>query len=167
MGCGAIVAIVADTHLPRGSRALSEACVAAIGTADLLIHAGDFSGLSAYEGFAAIGPPLVAVHGNVDDRELRARLPESTVVEVGRARIGLIHDAGPARGRLARLRRRFPEADAVVFGHSHLPLLERDEAGAFQIFNPGSPTDRRRAPEHTMGLAEVAAGEVRFRHLEV
>jgi predicted phosphodiesterase len=75
----------------------------------------------------------------------------------------MVHDAGPAKGRLARMRRRFPDAGAVVFGHSHIPLHERDDADGFQIFNPGSPTDRRRQPRHTMGLADVEGGEVRFR----
>ncbi len=73
----------------------------------------------------------------------------------------MVHDGGPARGRLGRLRRRFPAADAVIFGHSHIPLHERAQDG-FQIFNPGSPTDRRRQPHHTMGLAEVEGGAVRF-----
>ncbi len=86
-------------------------------------------------------------------------------MEAGGARIAVIHDAGPRRGRLARLRREFGEADAVVFGHSHLPLHE-SEAG-FQIFNPGSPTERRRAPGHTMGIAVADGGEVRFRLVEV
>ena len=77
----------------------------------------------------------------------------------------MVHDAGPAKGRLARMRRRFPEADAVVFGHSHLPLHER--ADGFQIFNPGSPTERRRAPHHTMGLAEVEGGRAVFTLVEL
>jgi predicted phosphodiesterase len=72
-----------------------------------------------------------------------------------------VHDAGPSKGRLERMRARFPDADAVVFGHSHIPLhVERD---GFQIFNPGSPTDRRRQPKHTMGVAEVEDGRVRFK----
>jgi predicted phosphodiesterase len=75
--------------------------------------------------------------------------------------IGLVHDAGPAKGRLARLRRRFPDADAVVFGHSHIPLHEH-ASGGFQIFNPGSPTERRRAPAHTMGIATAAGGRLTF-----
>jgi predicted phosphodiesterase len=72
----------------------------------------------------------------------------------------MVHDAGPANGRLERMRRRFPDADAVVFGHSHIPLHE--SAAGFQIFNPGSPTDRRRQPRHTMGLARAEGGRVRF-----
>ena len=107
------------------------------------------------------------MHGNVDDAKLRRRLPERLELEVGAVRVGVIHDAGPRRGRLERLRREFPDADAVIFGHTHMPLHETsDEAGGrgFQIFNPGSPTERRRAPHRTMGIAEVAAGAIRFRH---
>jgi predicted phosphodiesterase len=88
------------------------------------------------------------------------RLPEETTVDVEGSRIAMLHDAGLARGRLERLRARFPDADAVVFGHSHMPLHARD--GDFQIFNPGSPTERRRAPAHTMGIATAARGGLRF-----
>jgi predicted phosphodiesterase len=90
-------------------------------------------------------------------------LPERQVVDAGGARIGLIHDAGPAHGRLRRMRMAFPDCDAVVFGHSHIPLHE--EEGGFQIFNPGSPTDRRRQPRHSMGLARVRDGRVTFEHV--
>jgi putative phosphoesterase len=155
-----IVAVIGDTHLPRGRRRLPPECVERIAGAELLIHTGDFSRMDAYDEIAGIGPPLVAVHGNVDDPELRALLPERRMVEVGRARIGLIHDGGPRRGRLGRMRRAFPDADAVVFGHSHLPLLESERG--FQIFNPGSPTERRRAPARTMGVAAVEGEAVRF-----
>src|ERR671925_88578 len=88
--------------------------------------------------------------------ELSRSLPHARVVEAAGARIGLIHDAGPAKGRLERMRARFPEADAVVFGHSHMPLHERRDD--FQIFNPGSPTERRRAPKHTMGMVSDETG---------
>ncbi len=137
--------------------------MARIAAADLVVHTGDVSTVAAYEEIAAIGPELVAVRGNVDEPALRERLPERTEIELEGVRIGLVHDAGPRRGRPARLRRWFPAADAVLFGHSHLPLHESD--ADFQIFNPGSPTERRRAPAHTMGLAEIDRGEIRFRHL--
>jgi len=152
--------VIADTHLPRGRRRLPEECLRRIATADLVIHAGDFSSVSAYEEIAAIGPRLAAVHGNVDEPALRERLPERELAVVEGVRIGVVHDAGPARGRLARMRRAFPDTDAVVFGHSHLPLLERDRG--FQIFNPGSPTERRRASAHTMGTARVSERGIRF-----
>jgi predicted phosphodiesterase len=85
---------------------------------------------------------------------LIVRLPLQRTVQFDQVRIGMVHDAGPAQGRLPRLRRRFPDTQAVVFGHSHIPLHERGEDG-FQIFNPGSPTERRRQPRHTMGLAHI------------
>jgi uncharacterized protein len=150
------LAIVADTHLPRGKRLLPQACVQRLRAADLILHAGDLSTVDVLRMFEALGPPVAAVHGNVDAPELRALLPATRIVEADGARIAMVHDAGPAKGRLARMRRRFPDADAVVFGHSHIPLYERADDG-FQIFNPGSPTDRRRQPWHTMGLARVRA----------
>ena len=161
------LAVVADTHLPRGSRRLPQACVERLRAADLVLHAGDFSTAAVLDELEALGPPVAAVHGNVDEPALRERLPSERVVVAGGARIGLIHDAGPARGRLERLRRRFPRADAVVFGHSHIPLHEVDAARGFQIFNPGSPTDRRRQPRHTMGAAEVGPDGVRFELVEL
>jgi putative phosphoesterase len=150
-----LIAVISDTHLPRGARRLPEACVERIAGADLLLHAGDFSTLEVMRELEAIGPPLLAVRGNVDSAELRRLLPEERVVEAGGARIAMLHDAGPRTGRLERMRRRFGEpADLVVFGHSHMPLHERAPDG-FQILNPGSPTERRRAPSHTMGLIRV------------
>jgi predicted phosphodiesterase len=115
----------------------------------------------------ALGPPVHAIHGNVDDEAVRAVLPERRVVELGGVRIGMVHDAGQRDGRLGRLRRAFPDAAAVVFGHSHLPLHECDPAGDFQIFNPGSPTERRRAPAHTMGEGVVEDGRLTLTLVEL
>ena len=126
------LAIVSDTHLPRGSRRLPEACVERLRAADAILHAGDFVALDVLRELEALGPPVHAVHGNVDDAPLRARL-----------------------------HRRFPDAAAVVFGHSHIPLHEADADG-FQIFNPGSPTERRRQPRHTMGMATAHEGRLDF-----
>jgi putative phosphoesterase len=157
------LAIISDTHLPRGTRALPGACVARLRAADLILHAGDLVTTSVLAELEALGPPVAAVHGNVDEPALVAALPERRVVEAGGLRIGMVHDAGPARGRLERQRAAFAGCDAVVFGHSHIPLHERSPDGAFQLFNPGSPTDRRRQPQHTMGEAEVENGAVAFR----
>jgi len=152
------IAIISDTHMPRGGRRLPDACVRRCAAADLLLHAGDLVDTGTLELLQGLGPPLVAVHGNVDDPEVCDTLPAERVVHVAGAQIAVLHDAGPAHGRLARMRHRFPQADVVVFGHSHLPLHER--SGAFQLFNPGSPTERRRAPQHTMGTASVVDGAV-------
>jgi uncharacterized protein len=157
---GVRLAIISDTHMPRGGRALPGACVERLRAADAILHAGDLVALDVLELLESLGPPVHAIHGNVDGPEVRARLPGARVVEAAGARIGMVHDAGPATGRLRRMRARFPEADAVVFGHSHLPLHETAEG--FQIFNPGSPTERRQAPQHTMGMAEVSDGAARF-----
>jgi uncharacterized protein len=162
-----VIAVIADTHMPRGSRRLPDACVERIASADLLLHAGDLMTVEVLRELEAIGPPVVAVHGNMDTADLRRLLPAERVVEAGGARIAMVHDAGPRTGRLHRLRRRFGDrADAVVFGHSHLPLHERAPDG-FQIFNPGSPTERRRAPSHTMGMARVESGTVEFELIEL
>jgi putative phosphoesterase len=162
-----VIAVISDTHMPRGGRRLPEACVERIASADLLLHAGDLMTVEVLRDLEAIGPPVTAVHGNMDTAELRRLLPAERVVEADGARIAMLHDAGPRTGRLERMRRRFGErADAVVFGHSHRPLHERAPDG-FQIFNPGSPTERRRAPSHTMGVARVESGTVEFELIEL
>ncbi|MDX6610129.1 MAG: uncharacterized protein QOF85_2054 [Solirubrobacterales bacterium] len=106
---------------------------------------------------------VYAVHGNVDEPSLRKSLPSTLEIEHCGRTIAMIHDAGAAQGRLARLRSRFPHADAVVFAHSHLPLHE--EENGFQIFNPGSPTERRRAPRCSMGLLSCENGRLVFEHV--
>ncbi len=174
-----MIAIIADTHMPRGARRLPQRCVELLGEAEAVVHAGDFFGVPALEEVEALCPRIHAVHGNVDEPALRERLPEELAVGLPCGRLAVVHDAGPAQGRLARLARRFPAADAVVFGHSHLPLHEvaaADAAGVdagaaaegrppFQIFNPGSPTERRRAPRASMGLLHCEDGGMRFEHV--
>ena len=125
--------------MPKGPRALPEECVERLRAADAILHAGDFCALDVLEQLESLGPPLHAVHGNVDDPAILLRLPAVRLVKADGARIVLTHDGGPAQGRLARLRRRFPDADAVVSGHSHMPLHEQQDG--FHIFNPGSPTE--------------------------
>jgi putative phosphoesterase len=164
------IAITGDTHMPKGNRRLPDRALELLRASELIIHTGDFTRMETVELFAGIGPPLVAVAGNVDEPAIHARLPEATTVTLGgRVRVALIHDAGIRKGRLERMRRRFPGASAVIFGHSHLPLHERADEGdpaSFQIFNPGSPTERRRAPRHSMGLAEVTrGGHLELRHV--
>lgn len=155
------LAIIADTHLPRGRRLLPESCIVRLRAADVILHAGDLVAISVLEELRSLGPEVMAVHGNVDDPEVRRTLPPTRELDLNGITIALIHDAGSARGRLNRMRSRFPRADAVVFGHSHIPLHERAPDG-FQIFNPGSPTDRRRQPLHTMGLARVSGDRLDF-----
>lgn len=159
-----MIAVLADTHMPKGGRRLPERAVELLRGAEAALHAGDFFALEILREIEALCPgPVHAVHGNVDEGELRGLLPETVEVELDGARIAMVHDAGPAKGRTGRMRRRFPEADAVVFGHSHLPLHE--EHDGFQIFNPGSPTERRRSPRHSMGVLRVENGRPVFEHV--
>jgi uncharacterized protein len=159
-----LIAAIADTHLPRGQRRIPDACVERLKRADLILHAGDISTAEVLQDIEAIGPPVKAVRGNVDSPELQAKLPEALEIRTpDGARIAMLHDAGPRTRRLERMRIRFPDAHAVVFGHSHIPLHEHHDG--FQIFNPGSPTDRRRQPKHTMGIATTTNGRVTFEHV--
>src|SRR3954470_20309546 len=160
-----LIAAISDTHLPRGRRRLPDACVEHLAKADLILHAGDLSTADVLRDLEQLGPPVKAVHGNVDSAELKARLPEALELSTpDGVRIAMLHDAGPKTRRLERMRKRFPDAHAVVFGHSHIPLHEQRDNG-FQIFNPGSPTDRRRQPQHTMGLARTRDGKLTFEHV--
>jgi uncharacterized protein len=149
--------------MPKNNRRLPPRCVELIRAAEAVIHAGDFSAASVLDELRALCPTVLAVHGNVDEPGLRRALPNELEVELGTRSLAIVHDAGPAKGRLSRMRRRFPAADAVVFGHSHLPLHE--EEGDFQIFNPGSPTERRRAPRASMGLLTCSRGRLSFEHV--
>jgi len=115
--------------------------------AGAVVHTGDFTAASVLADLGRFGP-VTAVQGNMDDGELRVSLPVRTTVELEGIRIGLIHDGGPAVGRHERLRELFPSCDVIAYGHSHMPEIWRDGSG--WIVNPGSPTERRRAPEHTM-----------------
>jgi putative phosphoesterase len=153
-----LVAAISDTHLPRGARRLPEACLERLRQTDLILHAGDFSAVSVLEELQELGPPVQAVHGNADEPALRELLPKERVVEAGGARIGMTHIPGPAAGREERLVRRFPGCDAVLYGHTHLPQVERHEG--VWILNPGSPTERRRGPFHAMLLLDVSAGAI-------
>jgi putative phosphoesterase len=152
------IAVVSDTHLPKGARVLPLACVERLRAADLILHAGDLVAVSFLDELRALGPPVQAVHGNVDEPGLRELLPKEQIVEAGEARIGMVHIPGPRAGREERLRARFPGCAAVVYGHTHVPQVER--VNGVWILNPGSPTERRKAPTRSMLELEVSAREI-------
>ena len=152
------MAVIADTHIPRGSRRLPDACVERLTAADLILHAGDFVSLAFLEELRRLGPHVEGVHGNADEAAVRAALPRETTVAVGGARIGMVHVPGPRLGRGARLAARFPDCQAVVYGHTHMPQLERRDG--VWLLNPGSPTERRRAPGHSMLLLTVSGASI-------
>ena len=154
-----LVAAIADTHLPRGSRVLPAECVRRLRAADLILHAGDLVSAGFLEELRALGPPVRAVFGNMDEPVLQQTLPEELVVEAAGLRIGMVHVPGPRAGREARLAARFPGCDAVLYGHTHVPQVE--QVDGVWILNPGSPTERRRAPAHTMIELRIDGRELR------
>ena len=145
--------------MPRGARRLPDACLQRLARADLILHAGDISSLTVHEELRGLGAPVHAVRGNADEPAVRAALPAELVVEAGGVRIGMVHDPGSAAGRAARLVGRFPGCEAVVFGHTHLPVVETVDG--VWLLNPGSPTERRRGPFRSMLVLQVAGGAIR------
>jgi uncharacterized protein len=144
--------------MPRGKRRLPRECLRRLEDADLILHGGDVVGASLLEELEGLAP-VHAVAGNMDEPALLAALPERRVVEVDGARIGMVHLPGPAVGRGERLVAAFPGCDAVVYGHTHLPDVSR--VGAVWVLNPGSPTERRGSPVHSMLVLEVGSGQIR------
>jgi uncharacterized protein len=122
------------------------------------LHAGDFVSTQVLEELRRLGPPLEAVCGNMDEPALKAALPKQHVVEIDNVRIGMVHDAGPRVGREVRLAARFADCEAVVYGHTHVPQVERFQH--LWILNPGSPTERRSAPVHSMLILRVKGSRV-------
>ena len=153
-----MIAVIGDTHLPRGSRSLPEDCLRRLRDAELILHTGDHSSVESLETLRALGPPVQAVYGNADEPAVRELLPNELVADVGGVRIGMTHVPGPREGREERLRAHFPGCDAVLYGHTHVPQVER-VAGVW-ILNPGSPTERRSAPTWTMLELRIEGGEI-------
>jgi putative phosphoesterase len=149
------LAVVADTHLPRGRRRLSAACLRVLDRADLILHAGDFVTAGVLEELRQLAP-VEAVHGNQDDAELQALLPARRVVEIAGRRIGMVHEPGTRLGREDRLAALFPGCALVVYGHTHVADVTLH--GDTLLLNPGSPTERRRSPARTMAVVDVTAG---------
>jgi putative phosphoesterase len=154
------VAVLSDTHLRGGIERLPAQAVGEIERADAVLHAGDVLDTGALDALAALAGdrPFHVVLGN-NDHELVRRLPDRLEVELAGVRIAMVHDTGARAGRESRMRRWFPTADVVVFGHSHEPWAAEGEPGQL-LFNPGSAVQRRRQPRHTMGVLELGDGRV-------
>jgi putative phosphoesterase len=152
------VVVLSDTHAPRRWRNCPPRVARELHGADVILHAGDVCTAAVLDELTQYAP-VTAVVGNNDGPDVAAwgATPTAELTLDG-LRVAMLHDSGPSAGRLARMRRAFPRADLVVFGHSHIPL---DQAGyGLRIFNPGSPTDRRRQPHGTLGLLRIESGEL-------
>jgi uncharacterized protein len=152
------IVAISDTHAPRRWKSCPPRVAGYLRQADLILHAGDVCTASVLDELAQYAP-VHAVLGNNDGPDVAAwGAPETLDLDLAGLKVSMIHDSGPSAGRLRRMRRRFPEAGLVVFGHSHIPLDE--SADGLRILNPGSPTDRRRQPHGTIGLLTVAGGRL-------
>jgi len=158
------VVVLADTHAPRRWRVCPPRVAEHLRTADRILHAGDVCTAAVLAELAEYAP-VTAVLGNNDGPDVAEWGAQRTAeLDLDGLKVNMVHDSGAATGRLTRLRRRFPGADLVVFGHSHIPLDESAPgapgAPGLRIFNPGSPTDRRRQPHGTLGLLQIAGGRL-------
>jgi putative phosphoesterase len=152
------VAVLSDTHSPRRWKQCPPAVAELLRPADVILHAGDVCRAETLDELAAYAP-VRAVLGNNDGPDVAAwGAPERMELELAGLPVAMIHDSGPATGRPARLRRMFPEAALVIFGHSHIPMDETHDGQ--RIFNPGSPTDRRRQPHGTVGVLVIEDGRL-------
>ncbi len=151
--------ILGDTHIPGRAAELTPELWTAIGDAEVVMHTGDWTEPALLDEMQQRCRQLVGVLGNNDDPGLRARLPEVAAVELEGVRFVVVHETGPAAGRQQRCRRRYPDAQVVVFGHSHVPW-DSTTVDGLRLLNPGSPTDRRRQPVCTFMEVEVVQGRV-------
>jgi uncharacterized protein len=152
------VVVVSDTHAPRRWKSCPPAVATLLRGADLILHAGDVCTAAVLDELSGYAPVRVVL-GNNDGPDVAAwGAPPVAEFDLDGLPAAMIHDSGPRTGRLPRLRRQFPAARLVVFGHSHIPLSEAD--GDLRIFNPGSPTDRRRQPQGTVGVLRIEAGRL-------
>ncbi|MEU0060505.1 metallophosphoesterase [Streptomyces sp. NPDC006334] len=151
--------LTSDTHLPKRAKALPAPLLDELPHADVVIHAGDWVDTATLDLLERRSRRLLAVYGNNDGPELRARLPETARAELDGLRFGVVHETGPAQGREARCAARYPDLDVLVFGHSHIPW-DSTAPGGLRLLNPGSPTDRRRQPHCTYLTATVADGRL-------
>ena len=141
--------LIADTHVPKRARDLPAPVWAAIDAADVVVHAGDWVDVALLDAVEARAQRLIAVVGNNDGAQLRARLPETARADLDGLRLTVVHETGAGTGRERRMDSRYADdTDVLVFGHSHIPWDTRTPAGV-RLLNPGSPTDRRRQPVAT------------------
>ncbi len=151
--------LLADTHVPKRAKALPDAVWQAVDSVDVVLHAGDWVDVATLDALETRAARVVGVFGNNDGPDLRQRLPEVALLDIEGLSIAMVHETGPAAGRERRMDDLFPDAGALVFGHSHIPW-DTTTPGGLRLLNPGSPTDRRRQPHRTMMTAVVDDGEL-------
>jgi uncharacterized protein len=151
--------VLADTHVPKRARDLPEQVWQEVDQADIVVHAGDWVSATLLDDLERRASRVVGVYGNNDGPPLRQRLPEVARVEIGGLQMAVVHETGDAAGRERRCEALYPDADVLVFGHSHIPWDTTTPSG-LRLLNPGSPTDRRRQPFCTYLTATVSDGQL-------
>ncbi|CAM3917793.1 metallophosphoesterase family protein [Cohnella lubricantis] len=163
-----LIGVVSDTHMPRMAKALPPTLDDAFRKADRILHAGDWTDLRVLDAFEKLAP-VDGVAGNNDGAEIVRRFGWRKIIRVGGVSIGLVHGHGSGARTAAATEERVIRAfkdddiDCIVFGHSHVPVLK--EVNGVLVFNPGSPTDKRRQPRYSFGLLEITDGRIKARHL--
>lgn len=161
------IGVVSDTHMPRKAKALPPALLKAFRRVDMIIHLGDWTSMDVLDQLALLAP-VEGVAGNNDPAEIARRFGYHKVITVGggTVRIGLTHGflpegRGTAKDKALRTFAAQP-LDAILFGHSHQPLLEWKDG--ILLFNPGSPTDKRRQPRYSFGILEWTESGLKAKH---
>ncbi len=154
--------LLADTHLPKRAKELPRDVWSAVESADVVVHAGDWTEAPLLDELEARSARLIACHGNNDGPDLRARLPLVARAELDGVRFAVVHETGQRQGREARMSAVYPDVDVLVFGHSHIPWDTRTGTG-LRLLNPGSPTDRRRQPHCTFMTALLSSDGLEVR----
>jgi uncharacterized protein len=152
--------LLSDTHIPGRARDLPAQVWDEVARADVVVHAGDWIGTELLDRLETVASQVLGCYGNNDSPDVRARIPEIAQAQLAGVRVVVVHETGGAKGREQRMDRRFPDADLIVFGHSHIPW-DTTTPGGKRLLNPGSPTDRRRQPRATFQTVELDAGVIR------
>jgi hypothetical protein len=149
------IGVISDTHIPISSKDIPDKILEEFKNVDMIIHAGDLVDLSVLDKLHSVCKDIRAVRGNMDSKDVRAKLPEKELIAVGNFKIGVMHGWGPPDKLMEMMSRAFKsdKVNLIIFGHSHRALkLKKDN---ILYFNPGSPTDNIFAPYNSFGIIEI------------
>ena len=149
------IGVISDTHIPERAAQVPEAVLRAFKGVDMIIHAGDLVDIKVCAALEKVCRRIMAVAGNMDQAAVLKKFPEKAIIKAGKFAIGVKHGFGPPDKLIALMQESFKldKVDAIVFGHSHQPLVMR-QAGIL-FLNPGSPTDDIFAPYKSVGILEI------------
>lgn len=149
------IGVISDTHIPNSASVIPEQVLLALKQLDMIVHAGDLIDLSVLEKLKETCPNVKAVYGNMDPPEVRKKLRDKEIFEVGKYKIGLMHGYGAPSGLIELMEENFKDTpvDIIIFGHAHYPFNEK--RGNILYFNPGSLTDKVFAPYNSYGIIEL------------